>query len=147
MAEPSLDEVRWLARIKELEWRAELAQLVLAGDTAALAWVNGLAKICSIDPSLGTSTDDVFAGYLNELERLCNAATPEPWIVDDATLVDLEAPGGRSIATTYNCPTRLEDAEFIAAARHALPKLITKVRQLQAELDYYRDEAGEDDHG
>jgi len=35
--EPITDELRWLARIKELEWRADLARLVLAGDTAALS--------------------------------------------------------------------------------------------------------------
>jgi len=35
--EPSTDELRWLARIQELEWRADLARLVLAGDTAALS--------------------------------------------------------------------------------------------------------------
>jgi hypothetical protein len=96
------------------------------------------------------STDaEAFAGYLDELERLCQAATPAPWKLHDGE-DELTAPDGHTVVETFGGISRFDNARFIEAARHALPQLIATVRELEAELDYYRDyrdEAGEDDHG
>lgn len=80
-----------------------------------------------------TSTDEALAGYLDELERLCNAATPGPWTADVAAMA-VFAPTSESVCE-FDGEARDDDANFIATARHALPKLIAKVRELQAELD------------
>jgi hypothetical protein len=87
-------------------------------------------------PSDPPSTDagEAFAGYLDELERLCNAASPGPWMLD-AHGDGLTAANGDPIAETWSGTRRLHDARFIKAARHALPKLIATVRELQAELE------------
>jgi hypothetical protein len=195
MNEASTDELRWLARIKELEWRAELARLVLAGDTAALSErlaqgpgaVPGdpqlqreLAELYGCFPSFGEShdarcytscsavacdecgelgahwnhaafnrdrhdytsgtkqTDDAFLGYLDELERLCNAATPGPWTLDEDEPWRLVAPDGQDVVGAYGfrkAGSQQANARFVAAASHALPTLIAKARELQAELD------------
>jgi hypothetical protein len=92
-----------------------------------------------------TDAADAFAGYLDELERICQAATPGPWRVDEDG--DVRAGGAapfglcRLAALYAPCPVEAHpcgsnevDEEFIAAARHALPKLIAKVRELQARL-------------
>lgn len=146
MSEPSIDELRWLTRIKELEWRAELARLVLAGDTRALSerlaqgpgaapgdpqLQRELAKLYGAFPSFATTTDDAFAGYLDELERLCNAATPGPWTLDEADW-QITGPDGELICDIADVAADLAraDAAFIAAARLALPRLIAKVREL-----------------
>lgn len=79
-----------------------------------------------------TSTDEAFAGYLDELERLCNAATPGPWTADVAAMF-VFAPTSESVCE-FDGEARDDDANFIATARHALPKLIAKVRQLQVRI-------------
>lgn len=76
---------------------------------------------------------EAFAGYLDELERLCRAATPGPWTLDEHG-DGLRGPGGAPIAETWGGTRRLADARFIEAARHALPKLIAEVRRI-AELE------------
>lgn len=85
-------------------------------------------------PSEPPSTDaaEAFAGYLDELERLCEAATPGPWRLD-AGEDRLTAPDGSPIAEAWGGKRRFDDARFIEAARHALPKLIAFVRT--ADLD------------
>jgi hypothetical protein len=85
-------------------------------------------------PSEPPSTDaaEAFAGYLDELERLCEAATPGPWAIDE-NRDGLRAANGNPIAETWNGTRRLDDARFIEAARYALPKLIAFVRT--ADLD------------
>jgi hypothetical protein len=65
---------------------------------------------------------------LDELQRLCDAATPGPWDVEDGVVL-------RKVGDVIF----VEDAAFIAAARDALPKLIARVRELEArvnEADY-----------
>lgn len=60
---------------------------------------------------------------LDELEKLCNEATPGPWI--DAGYDSLTTAYGESegLPPHVNCASDL-DARFIAAARTLLPKLL-----------------------
>jgi hypothetical protein len=87
------------------------------------------------DPGSWDSDEaEALAGYLDELERLCNAATPGPWTAHE----DDEDKEGWSFKV-HDAPGPIidcmvaSDARFIEAARYALPKLIAKVRELQAE--------------
>lgn len=68
---------------------------------------------------------------LNELEALANEATPGPWRVtaDPVVSINVEAPS-TFIAIDY----WERDANFVVAARDALPRLIAEVRQLREEL-------------
>jgi hypothetical protein len=76
---------------------------------------------------------------LDELQRLCDQATPGPW--DGNTLrgiIDLQyAPAGHCTGMTWLS----HDANFIAAARTALPKLIAvaKAAKLIAYPRGFRD--------
>jgi chemotaxis receptor (MCP) glutamine deamidase CheD len=54
---------------------------------------------------------------LDALQALCDAATPGPWETDADRFDDIEE----------------DDAEFIAAAREAMPMLVARVRELEAE--------------
>ena len=133
----TMDELRWLGRVKELEWRSEMAHLALAGDTEGLAALlaqeprgavglqRELSKLQGSFPSFGSEPDttEALAGYLDELERLCEAATPGPWTLDES----------ESGLIGPHCEPIVEacDALFIAAARDALPKLIAEVRRLR----------------
>ncbi len=78
---------------------------------------------------------------LDALQRLCDAATPGPWVYSEL----LASIGGRDGAlvcamTTSQLdeagdeqnPQAAADGEFLEAARDALPRLIAKVRELQA---------------
>jgi len=86
-------------------------------------------------PPSSTNADEAFAGYLDELERICQAATPGPWIVDDDTESVVTTDDGAIICASGDVAAdeARRDADFICAARHALPKLIAEVRRLQAE--------------
>lgn len=67
---------------------------------------------------------------IKELAALCDAATPGPWTVevsDDSTLV---TSSHWDIAFDVSNP----DAEFIAAAREAIPALIARVKELEMAL-------------
>lgn len=79
---------------------------------------------------------EAFAGYLDELERLCNAATPGPWTHDDEG--SLVAPDGQVIGWSdgdrRHAGSQLANARFVEAARTALPILIATVRELQGML-------------
>jgi len=77
---------------------------------------------------------EAFAAYLDELARLCNAATPGPWKLHDGE-DELTAPDGHTVAETFGGISRFDNARFIEAARHALPQLLETVRELQVELD------------
>ncbi len=74
---------------------------------------------------------------LDRLSKLCDAATRIPWILDDDERV--ETPGPMIQAGT------VYDAQFIAAAREWMPKLIARVRELERGwlADKYRDAAKE----
>lgn len=89
-------------------------------------------------PSFGTAPGEVLSGYLDELERLCAKATPGPWRPDEANGFVLVAPDDQDVVGVSGLRTvrtHQANARFIEAARHALPKLIEKVRELQADLD------------
>jgi len=96
-------------------------------------------RLPSDPPPLPSTTDvaEAFAGYLDELERICNAATPGPWTLDEHG-DGLRAPNGNPIVETWSGTRRRGDARFIEAARYALPKLIAELRELQAELEVQR---------
>jgi hypothetical protein len=85
-------------------------------------------------PALSTTAAEALAGYLDELERICEAATPGPWTRDEHG-DGLIAPGHHPVAEAWGGASRFDNARFIEAARHALPKLIAKVRELRAELE------------
>jgi len=110
----------------------ELARSVLAG------W----QLRCRACRAVDTARDDVLARYLLQLERLCHAATPGPWTLEDETDCRVFAPGGELICDCdivgVDVPVRFMqvDAAFIAAARRAVPALIAEVRALQAQLDH-----------
>lgn len=71
---------------------------------------------------------------LDELQKLCDSATPGPWESlggsvwhpksNHSSVCDVDAGAGDDT---------LPDARFIAASRDALPKLIAEVRQLLAD--------------
>lgn len=68
---------------------------------------------------------------LDELQRLCDAATPGPWTVDGAYV---ECPLGTVAVCTDGATKPQPEACFMAAARDALPKLIAEVRRLRVQL-------------
>lgn len=91
---------------------------------------------------------------LDALEALANAATPGPWeltdfnegedppqplwgVVNPPYYNPLDHPDDDAAEVQVHVGSR-EDAEFIAAARKALPELIAEVRQLREELDTLR---------
>jgi hypothetical protein len=89
---------------------------------------------------------------LDELDRLAAAATPGPWeanpasgLHDDAAAwvgYDSTGTGPQTfICSTANHPDGLNDAAFIAASRSALPLLVARVRELEAQLDHQKSTA------
>ena len=86
---------------------------------------------------------------LERIERRANAATEGPWgfsygdrryIADPSTdIVGEVAPPytGQSICVFAVASANEKDAEFIASARTDVPKLIARVRELEAECDAY----------
>lgn len=95
---------------------------------------------------------------LPALEALCEAATPGPWYAMDDPAPSRADHGYRVLARTTRTDGRNvyglreamaipgkgvvwnsdADAEFIAAARTALPALIAEVRGLRAQAERYR---------
>ena len=78
---------------------------------------------------------------LNELQALCDAASPAPWgtvensVPSPAILLQFEwneadQEWDRNVGKINGVP----DAAFIAAARTALPELIARVRELEASF-------------
>lgn len=96
--------------------------------------------------------------HIEELEQLASKATPGPWQYGDADRFDpsgevenvIEREGGRGLVATIptgefewdrareNESSRA-DADFIAAARTALPALCQEWRRLQMELKEQND--------
>jgi len=91
-----------------------------------------------------TDAAEAFAGYLDELERVCQAAPPEPWELDSSELYVLghaarplfvlETDDGGDSTTAAVAAGR-----FVVAARHALPRLIAEVRRI-TELEQLHEE-------
>lgn len=93
-----------------------------------------------------TDAAEAFAGYLDELDRLCSAATPGPWTLDPYTRFVVGPDGGMLFELEYAASERggalseapsaasLASAQLAIAARHALPRLIATVRELQGML-------------
>ncbi len=86
-------------------------------------------------------TDDELA----EWQRLCDAATPGPWRLDGRHDYDDGSEFGIDMIVANNgepvviadsgvYPPHGQDAEFIAAARSAIPRLLEEVRRLRAEV-------------
>jgi hypothetical protein len=91
---------------------------------------------------------------LDELQKLCDAATPGPWERDgDARTVDEDGEYGQEwvqcdIGYRWYSTHPLAgdeyarqciDAEFIATAREAMPALIARVRELENKLKHAQD--------
>lgn len=96
---------------------------------------------------------------LKEMEKLCNDATPGPWIFrskdPDDPCSDLfgkysVGPDPENYSTWIiddtkyypTAPERIEDARFIAASRDLMPKLIAVAKAAKA----YRDEMDKDEN-
>lgn len=82
-------------------------------------------------------TADAFNGWLDELQKLCDALQPGPWELDDTD--DAELPirrvlDGIGVAEAASYPS----GAFIAASREAVPKLIAKVRELQGQSAHFK---------
>lgn len=76
------------------------------------------------------------------LRKLADAAARGPWEVDDGGGYDFsvtQGPDGDYIA----CDVTPRDAEFIAAARTAIPQLLDLLDQAEAELDSWMTRAYE----
>lgn len=78
---------------------------------------------------------------LVNLEALADAATPGPWVfIKDRSTDRIESlsPESDHYVASGTCYGDLgienEDAEFICAARHAVPSLIDSVRALRSTL-------------
>lgn len=74
---------------------------------------------------------------LKKLKELCENATPGPWKGDEFEMLAPKAPtlipGNVKIVWAEDHPMNEWDADFIAAAREALPKLIEEVERLKEE--------------
>ena len=84
------------------------------------------------------------AAELDELEALANAATPGPWkpgVLKPGICAWIDSACGTVIDVTESPPEGMavDDANFIAAARDAVPKLIARVRELEREMSSSRE--------
>lgn len=79
---------------------------------------------------------------LDALEKLCDGASKAPWTVErlgryedhDEVYINLQD-DDMELADRIVSGTNYENADFITAARTAMPALISEVRRLQAEID------------
>jgi hypothetical protein len=72
---------------------------------------------------------------LRDIEQLCSAATPGPWVDNGNEIVAVSNPKVGIAGAMSD-----EDNAFIAAAREELPRLagvLDKVQREVAECDYY----------
>lgn len=97
-----------------------------------VAWAPGL--VATLDASDVIGVEAVPAIDLDELQRLCDTATPGPW---DGGSAIVENSDGLTVCEFSDPASDASerDADFICAARDALPKLIAQVRQLQAQVE------------
>lgn len=72
---------------------------------------------------------------LDDLEKLCNAATPGPWASDNykslPTVWYSEPHSGVAIACEVG---NNRDATFISVCRTAVPEMIAEIRALRAKV-------------
>lgn len=75
---------------------------------------------------------------LEQVKEACGKATPGPWKgsfpLQDQTWILI---GTKLCTDNIARVSKLEDAEFIALARTALPELVARVRELEGETDPY----------
>ena len=90
---------------------------------------------------------------LDELERLEQAATPEPWyetLTGEGKVcvshVDYSAYNGYPVCVMTNSFPQKDypNAAFISASRNAMPRLIAEVRRLRAERDVLANHTAEE---
>lgn len=79
---------------------------------------------------------DVTEEKLQALETLGRAATPGPWVVDSVRWsqepeIPLRGPGGVLLASVVDDDGGTANADFLAAAREAMPALVAEVRKLR----------------
>lgn len=99
-------------------------------------------------------TEPITKAEREELHRLCDAATPGPWRVDDDRVCDgrcgepfkyndgsvaglIERHGG---CLTIARDVESANASFIAGARTAIPRLLAALDEVEAERDTYLDQ-------
>ena len=96
-----------------------------------------------------TAETKVTPEYLAELKRLCDEATPGPWVKDGEWVVPEGFDNDAWVTGDEDCPMPVvgmwihdnellitgKDARFIAAARTAIPALIQHVERLEREND------------
>lgn len=82
---------------------------------------------------------------IDQLEQLEKAATPKPWVAVKKSLVlhkngRIDAYGIVRPIPEGDCLFEDGNAEFIAAARNAMPDLINEVRRAQADIEDLQNE-------
>ncbi len=93
---------------------------------------------------------------LQELKRLCDAATPGPWSVghpmhEDDELITVLDPEGSSLfgdmcVGMEKNEADVDTARFIAASRNYMPMLLEIARCAWMALPAFCDEPGHDEH-
>jgi len=97
-----------------------------------------------------TQTDPITDADLADLEALCAAATPGPWIAtsdwsnyavwsEPVKRDVVQSPSRVKVNNRWNEWTRENDAAFIATARTVLPRLIAALREARSDAACYRD--------
>lgn len=85
---------------------------------------------------------DIRMGWLDEIEKRAQAATPGAWgskkDVGDRFYVHAPSYGIRDFCCLSGGFERREDAEFIAHAREDIPRLTAEVRRLSKKLEEAR---------
>lgn len=71
----------------------------------------------------------------DELRQLADKATPGPWFSDQVSMGTWDvsrnfAPGRRHVESIVEALHEIDDAEFIAASREAVPALLNLIDQL-----------------
>lgn len=77
-------------------------------------------------------TDQITAAELAEIEARATTATPGPWIAEEDGLV-----WANRLGDPVSGSTEMENADFIAAARTDVPRLVAALRAAYAQLRAY----------
>jgi hypothetical protein len=100
---------------------------------------DSILKLCN---SINESKTRVLKSInIDQLEQLEKAATPKPWVAVKNSLVlhkngRIDAYGIVRPIPEGDCLFEDGNAEFIAAARNAMPDLINEVRVLRARIEW-----------